>query len=207
MATLDDKEKLFLDFYIAHSLKPSTRIECYKMAFTDHAEELKDSTIETYAKTILAKQEAKCYIEERKVSNSTSTFQLMEAIRMLDSMLKEKQKPVDRIHILRERRMTIKELSELIEVVKPSSTVEDKYLISDGSLTLDAGISLDSIKKDPEMAVAALITAGPGTIVVVDRDGTIRNVTVMSKQHARRFRNEISKGRFRIAVERETDDQ
>ena len=199
MKGLEDKERLFLDFYIANGLRASTKVECYRMAFPD--KKLTDSSAETYAKRILASEESKAYIAERKLTSSTQSHQLMQTIRHLDEMLKRQNlKIYDEISILKEKRLTINELSKLIQVIKPDKSIEDEFVLSDFILDTQIPFNLNSIR--PENALDLIRLARDGSFLSVSKDGKVNLMTPTSSQDGEIIIKAVENGKYRVAAKK-----
>lgn len=204
---MNDKETLFLDLYIAGGMQASKKVEAYHMAYGEEAENLTSGTIETYAKRILARQESKDYINQRRVTSSTQSFQLIEAIRQIDQIIKVSDlKPLELVQLLRERRQTISDLTKLIVVDMPSKGQSDNYIISDVSFKVDLGRLSDL--EDYEI-IEAIEHCGAGRFLAINDEGNLQVITVSTKkgEGTEKLAERIKKGSFRIAVEKQEVDQ
>lgn len=198
---LDSKRSLFLDLYIANGLNPSKKVECYRLAYSEETDGVQDNSCATYAKKILATKQAKDYIQERRVTNSAVSLQLMEALRYLDKMLKERNlKPYEEINVLKERRQHISDLSKIIEIVRPINSYEDEYLISDISFHLYGGENIKNIK--PEEALQVLKNLN-GSILSIDESGNLKQLIPMINGVKQKVMKEaVQAGKYRICIKK-----
>ncbi|MBL6445666.1 hypothetical protein JMN32_05060 [Fulvivirga sp. 29W222] len=205
---LSPNEQKFLDYYLSQGLRSSKKVKCYRLAFGEEVEDVKDSSINTYCKVILAKDEAKKYIQKKKVTNETAAQHIMQNIEELDRIYKEDVKSVkDRIEVMKEKRLTLDKLQSMIDFKE--ETFEDKYILSDLLISINPDITiddLDSSKEAKELACSALKIAGHGSLIVIDSKGAIRNITPISRAYSKELREAIENGLFKIAIDRPESD-
>lgn len=190
------QSQLFLDFV----LSGSSKIDAYKLAFEPDSN-IKDSSLETYAKRILAQAESKKYLSDRKINNSTQAFELMQAIKFLNEMLLGDLTTINRIHTLREKRQTINDLCKLIEVVIPSNRLEDEFIVSDCVFKLHTAENIMSISA--ENALSILKNSKGGNVLSIDSKGNIIQILPLSGgSKDLNLRDAVASGKFRICVKK-----
>lgn len=204
---MSDKELQFLNFYISSGKRAEKKVQCYRMAFKDDCEGLKDSTVETYAKRLLASSEAKGYLEERQSANSSGSLQLLESLRYLDIMLADEKTPVKgKIDILREKRQTISELEKNIHVVKTVSSVDEQYAFSDKQMSVRVPNRLGHSSFTKDQALELLqIAKSSRAFISVDHDGTMKLIKPLIAKKSgdlEILQEGIQTGSYQIAVQR-----
>lgn len=194
---MDAQTQLFLDF----TLSGSSKVDAYKLAFEPDSN-IKDSSLETYAKRILAQAESKKYLSDRKITNSTQSYELMQAVKYLNGMLEgDALSAINRIHTLREKRQTIADLCKLIEVVIPSNRLEDEFIVSDCVFKLHTGENIKSISA--EDALSILKDSKGGNVLSIDNKGNIIQVLpLIGGSKDINLRHAVASGNFRICVKK-----
>lgn len=132
---MTNKEEAFLKYYIANGLNTGRKAELYRLAFGKETEGIKDSSLETYAKRLLAQKEAKDYIKKHRPNDVVRSEQLLDAIKDLKELEQAKDhKVADVLAIKREIRLHLSDLSKCIDVVEQGR--KEEYNISNVKFTL-----------------------------------------------------------------------
>ncbi len=123
---MTNKEEAFLQFYIANGLNPGRKAELYRLAYGKEVENIQDSSLETYAKRLLAKPEAKEYIKRHQPNDVVRSELLLDAIKELNELLKVNSKVSDVLAIRREIRLHLTDLSKCVDIVEATNKDEWK---------------------------------------------------------------------------------
>lgn len=121
---MSNKEEAFLQYYIANGLNSSRKAELYRLAFGSEVKGVQDSSLETYAKRLLATKEAKAYIKKHRPNDVVRSEQLLDAIKELTDLLQLNDKVSDILAIRREIRLHLADLAKCVDVVEASKQSE-----------------------------------------------------------------------------------
>lgn len=141
---MSSKEEAFLQYYVAAGLSPGKKVECYRLAFGKEAEGVQDSSVETYAKRLLATKEAKAYIKQHRPNDVVRSEQLLDAIKELNELLQVNSKVSDILAIRREIRLHLSDLAKCVDVVE--ATKQSEWAVSDGFVKVTAPIDVNDPK-------------------------------------------------------------
>lgn len=126
---LKKQEQAFLNYYISTGQNASKKIECYRLAFGQAVADVKDSSIDTYAKRILATKEAKDYMQAHRPTFIMRSEELIEAIKEMKQLLDHAKTPAEHGNIRKEIRLHLADLAKCIEAAPVMPT--DEWIFSE----------------------------------------------------------------------------
>lgn len=136
---MTSKEEAFLQYYVANGMNSRKKADLYRLAFGKQVEDKKDSSLETYAKRILASSEAKEYIKKHRPNNVVRSEYLLDAIKDLNELAERKfaeGKSREFSELKKEVRLHLADLAKCIDVVEAGKTEEFKITDFKFSLTI-----------------------------------------------------------------------
>lgn len=128
---MNNKEEIFLQYYIASGLNASRKAELYRLAFGTEVKGIKDSSLETYAKRLLAQKESKDFIKKHRPNDLIRSEQLLDAIKELQELLIINTKVSDVLAIRREIRLHLADLAKCVDVVEGSKGNNEWKVLGD----------------------------------------------------------------------------
>ncbi|AEV34204.1 hypothetical protein Oweho_3253 [Owenweeksia hongkongensis DSM 17368] len=177
---MTNKEEAFLQYYIANGSNTGRKAELYRLAFGKEAEGKKDSSLETYAKRLLATKEAKDYIKQHRPNDVVRSEQLLDAIRDLKELEQAKDhKVADVLAIKREIRLHLSDLAKCIDVVEQSR--KEEYSISNVRFTLTIPLKGQEGKEEQcylASYIQELIKANKSKLLLVNA-GEVKEIKFM----------------------------
>jgi|GEM_PF-6561833 len=203
---LTDQEKRFLDLYLGVGLKTSKQVECYRLAFPEKLD-VQNSSIETYAKKLLARDNSKDYLSTRKVTDTNSTAELVGLLQIVDEVLSDpKIRPTDKINASKEKRQILSDLSKYIIRYEPTPTIDDLFALSDDKFNLVYPYKVDDPEFNSRRAMELLESAKSfNSFICIDGEGQIRLVKPLLAKHQGDLSlilEAIQRGNFQIVVTR-----
>lgn len=115
MAGLTDKEIQFVQYYLSAGSQWSQAVDMYRLAFGEEKEHVKDSSVQTYCKRILATEEAKKIISEHDSSNIIVTKTLMNRLKDVTNKIENgKLSHKERSDYIQHERIIAKQLNDSI---------------------------------------------------------------------------------------------
>lgn len=177
---MTNKEEAFLKYYIANGLNAGRKAELYRLAFGKETEGIKDSSLETYAKRLLAQKEAKDYIKKHRPNDVVRSEQLLDAIKDLKELEQAKDhKVADVLAIKREIRLHLSDLSKCIDVVEQGR--KEEYNISNVKFSLTIPLKGQEEEEEQDYLTAyirKLIEGNKSKLLLVNA-GELKEISFM----------------------------
>lgn len=177
---MTNKEETFLQYYIANGFNAGRKAELYRLAFGKEAEGIKDSSLETYAKRLLATKEAKDYVKQHRPNDVVRSEQLLDAIKDLKELEQSKDhKVADILAIKREIRLHLSDLAKCIDVVEQGR--KEEYSISNVKFTLTIplqGQETEGLLDCLKAYLRELIDSNKPKLILVNR-GELKEIMFM----------------------------
>ncbi len=194
------KEKAFLQYYVSTGQNTQRKVECYKLAFGKDAEGVKDSSINTYAKRLLATSEAKEWLNAHRPSSEMRGEQLLDAIEDLNGLLLDNPKVSDQLSIRREIRLHLSDLAKCVEPINKSG--ESEFIVHEDFFTITSLIK--TTDKVGMLDLLSTVADRPHTTILLCNNGQVQELLPIfrneSKDNAFALKEGLAAGEFGLAV-------